>query len=115
MSGTLIPLAARGIDPTAAYQAYNEMLRTGAQIPLTQSQTGKTQAETGLIGQQTIGAGIQNQLSGLSLDIQKQLYGPLMGAGAAQPQGPLPWDTVRVVNNWNLEVFFQKTRGSLQM
>ena len=84
MSGTNIPLMARGIDPTAAYQGFNTMLKTGAEV-------GETQARTGLIGQQAIGAGIANQLSGLSLDIQKQLYGPLMTSGAASSEGPLPW------------------------
>lgn len=107
MSGTLIPTMAHGIDPTAAFGAYNQMLKTGAEVPLTVAQTGKTQAEkglveaqtgetkarTGLIGAQTTGADIANQMAGLNLGLTKGIYGQIEQGGSWQQPGSLPWDS----------------------
>ena len=103
MSGTLIPLAARGIDPTAAGQAYNSMLETGARIPLIGAQTQQAQAQAGLIGAQTgvaqqqgTALGIQNQMNQMLLGIRQQLYPQILpgGGGAQQPSQGLPWSPV---------------------
>lgn len=48
------------------------------------AQTGQTQAQTGLLGQQTVGAGIDNQTKALMLGIRSQL---LPGGGGQAPAG----------------------------
>lgn len=83
----MIPLMGKVVDPTAAYTAYNQMLGTGADV-------ARTQAQTGLIGQQAIGAGLTNQMTALRNAVATQAYAPMIGGGqaAAGQPGSLPWD-----------------------
>lgn len=49
--------------------------------------TGQTQAQTGLLGQQTVGAGLDNQTKALTLGIRSQLLGATGPGGGQAPAG----------------------------
>ncbi len=88
MSGALEEILARpmGID-------YLTPLEKWAQINQGNAQVQQTNAQTGLIGQQAQGAGLQNQLARLNLGLRTAMVAPFLPGGAtggagAPPPGP---------------------------
>lgn len=97
MSGALaqVPMSVVPLNINKGLLDYNQAqasrflpAQAAADVALKQAQVPETQARTGLIGQQTIGASLQNQLTGLALPFQAQLYGMMSGgAGASSYSG----------------------------
>lgn len=69
------------------YQSPQQMALMGAQTGQIQAQTGQTQAATGLLGAQTAGEGLKNQILQSQLNYRQALPG-IMGAGAANATAP---------------------------
>ncbi len=83
MSGALIPLMGQQPNPLGAWQA-------GANIANTQNQALRTAAQTQLVGQQTQGQAIQNQLARLGLAYQRWWYGLFENRAGGAPPSAAP-------------------------
>lgn len=73
MSGALIPTMVRPFDPWASQSEYYKSQADAYEPAQAAATVGETQARAGLIGQQAVGAGIQNQLGALNLQFQRPI------------------------------------------
>jgi Transglycosylase SLT domain len=82
MSGALaqVPMGVQVINPWKGMADYNAGLASQLAPAQAAATVQETQARSGLLGQQAIGAGIQNQVSQLGLGYQQWMYGQMASA-----------------------------------